>query len=182
MVSASGGECGKPTYSGRRWGLCSNRFMPSTRFLSQRYAPHLARYSFDFSAFTPSDFFAFLQAQDGLEPENDDDTPFEFAPTAPVVLFGKDAPPLAKAILHGASRQGKSLVVRVSKRKRPAAAAPQVKSRKMTTRQNRQATPPTPSESEHSTEDQVCLHLALLRHCCTAIDIPPVGQHREHSW
>jgi hypothetical protein len=135
-----------------------------------------------FSVFTPPDFFSFLQARDGPEPKSDDGTPFEFAPTAPVVLFGKDAPPLAKVILHGASRQGKSLVVRVGKRKRSAAAAPQVKPKKMTTRQDRQATPPTPSESKRSIEEQVCLHLALLQHCCIAIDIPSVGQHREHSW
>jgi hypothetical protein len=182
MVSASGRICGKPTCSGRHWGQCFNRSMPSTRSLPQRYAPHLARCSFDLSAFTSSDFFAFLQAQDGPEPENDDGTPFEFAPTAPVMLFGRDAPPLAKVILHGASRQGKSLVVKVGKRKRSAAAAPQAKPRKMITRQGRQATPPIPSESEHSTDDQVCPLFALLHRCCTATDIHLVGRYRERSW
>src|SRR3954463_9742845 len=42
-----------------------------------------------------------LQQQDGPEPTQDDGSPFEFLPPAPVVLFCKNSPPLKKVIMQG---------------------------------------------------------------------------------
>jgi hypothetical protein len=42
----------------------------------------------------------FLQQEDGPEPTNDDGSPFRFSPIAPVVLFGKNAPPPSKSIMQ----------------------------------------------------------------------------------
>jgi hypothetical protein len=41
-----------------------------------------------------------LQQQDGPEPTNDDGSPFEFFPPAPVVLFCKNSPPLKKVVMQ----------------------------------------------------------------------------------
>src|ERR1043165_3499738 len=41
-----------------------------------------------------------LQQQDGPEPTNDDGSPFEFFPPAPVVLFCKNSPPLKKVLMQ----------------------------------------------------------------------------------
>jgi hypothetical protein len=41
-----------------------------------------------------------LQQQDDPEPKNDDGSTFKFLPVAPVVLFGKNAPPLSKVIMQ----------------------------------------------------------------------------------
>src|SRR3954467_9043812 len=41
-----------------------------------------------------------LQQQDGPEPTNDDGSPFEFLPPAPVVLFCKNSPPLKKVVMQ----------------------------------------------------------------------------------
>jgi hypothetical protein len=42
----------------------------------------------------------FFQQEDGLEPMDDDGSPFCFLPIAPVVLFGKNAPPPSKSIMQ----------------------------------------------------------------------------------
>jgi hypothetical protein len=42
----------------------------------------------------------FLQQEDGLEPMNDDGSPFYFLPVAPMVLFGKSAPPPSKSVMQ----------------------------------------------------------------------------------
>jgi hypothetical protein len=42
--------------------------------------------------------FTLLQQEDGLEPKNNDGSNFQFSPIAPVVLFGKNAPPPSKRI------------------------------------------------------------------------------------
>jgi hypothetical protein len=42
----------------------------------------------------------FLQQEDGPEPRNDDGSNFQFLPVAPMVLFGKNAPPPSKGIMR----------------------------------------------------------------------------------
>src|SRR3954469_16360946 len=49
-----------------------------------------------------------LQQQDGPEPTNDDGSPFEFLPPAPVVLFCKNSPPLKKVIMQNQPTSSKS--------------------------------------------------------------------------
>jgi hypothetical protein len=41
-----------------------------------------------------------LQQQDGPEPTNEDGSPFEFFPPAPVVLFCKNSPPLKQVVMQ----------------------------------------------------------------------------------
>jgi hypothetical protein len=42
----------------------------------------------------------FLQQEDGPEPKNDVGSTFQFLQVAPMVLFGKNAPPLSKGIMQ----------------------------------------------------------------------------------
>ena len=64
------------------------------------------------------------QELDSPEPEHEDGSSIELVPTAPVVLFGKHAPPLSKVLLQG--QQGKSSYKASAKRqKAPVATAPE---------------------------------------------------------
>jgi hypothetical protein len=42
----------------------------------------------------------FVQQEDGSKPRNDDVSTFQFLPVAPMVLFGKNAPPVLKGIMQ----------------------------------------------------------------------------------
>jgi hypothetical protein len=59
-----------------------------------------------------------LQAEDGPELTNTDGSPFHFAPTAPIVLFGKNAPSLDKVLrqVKSKAKRGTSKTKVISKR------------------------------------------------------------------
>jgi hypothetical protein len=71
--------------------------MLSMKFLRKRYYCQPIILSSDFTEFLSDSIRSFLQQEDGSEPKNDDGSNFQFSPVAPVVLFGKHAPPLQKA-------------------------------------------------------------------------------------
>ncbi|PUZ75660.1 hypothetical protein GQ55_1G210800 [Panicum hallii var. hallii] len=48
------------------------------------------------------------EQKDGPEPKNDDGSSFKFSPTAPMVLFGKNAPPQSKVIMRIQPNSSKS--------------------------------------------------------------------------
>ena len=103
------------------------------------------------------------QEPDSPEPEHEDGPSIELVPTAPVVLFGKNAPPLSKVLLQ--SQQSKSSSKASAKRKEtPVADAPQAKARKTTVKKSRPAAWPTPSDPETTTEKQVQILCFFLLH------------------
>ena len=103
------------------------------------------------------------QGPDSSEPEHEDGPSIELIPTAPVVLFGKNAPPLSKVLLQ--SQQSTSSSKASTKRKEaPAADAPRAKAKKMTVKKNRPVTPPIPSDPETSTDKQVQILCLFLLH------------------
>jgi hypothetical protein len=94
-----------------------------------------------------------LQQQDGPELEYDD-LSFSYLPTAPVVLFYKNAPPMSKIILDSQPDSSKLAF----KRKRvPQTTAPraQVKARRVTTRKVQKEVGPSPLDQEASNINQV---------------------------
>ena len=90
------------------------------------------------------------------ESEHDVGSSIKLVPTAPVVLFGRDAPPLSKVLLQSQPERSKSFYKALAKRKiAPAAAAPRAKARKTTTRRDRRVASPIPSDSETPSDNQV---------------------------
>src|SRR3954465_5198043 len=87
-----------------------------------------------------------LQQQDGPEPTQDDGSPFEFLPPAPVVLFCKDSPPLKKVMMQSQPISPKS----ASKSKvSPGPAAPRARRRtvrKVTIKKTLKRRSPSPDQ------------------------------------
>ena len=103
------------------------------------------------------------QELDSSELEHEDGPSIKFVPTAPVVLFGKNAPPLSKVLLQG--QQTKPSSKASAKRKEaPIANAPQVKVRKTIIKKNRPAASSTPSDPETSADKQVQVLCVFLLH------------------
>ena len=103
-----------------------------------------------------------LQELDNSEPEAEDDPLIELSPVAPVVLFGKNAPPLSKVLMQ--SYQAKPSSKASAKRKEaPVADAPQAK--KAIVKRKRPVISPISSDSETSADKQVrtsCLFLLYI--------------------
>jgi hypothetical protein len=96
----------------------------------------------------------FLQQEDGPEPKNDDGSPLQFSPVAPLVLFGKNSPPPSKGITQIQPGTAKLTL----KRKRSSdAAAPraQIKVRKMIVRKIRKEIEPSSTSQEAPIASQV---------------------------
>jgi hypothetical protein len=96
----------------------------------------------------------FLQQEDGPEPKNDDGSKFQFSAVAPVVLFGKNAPPPSKGIM----RIQPSTAKLTPKQKRSFdAVAPRAhtKVRKMLVRKIRKETGPSSTNQEAPIASQV---------------------------
>jgi hypothetical protein len=96
----------------------------------------------------------YLQQEDGPEPKNDDGSTFKFLPVAPVILFGKNAPPPSKVIMRIQPDSAKS----ASKRKRAsdnAAPRAQTKVRKMTVRKILKEAGPSSTDQEAPIVNQV---------------------------
>jgi hypothetical protein len=99
-----------------------------------------------------------LQQEDGSEPKNDDGSTFKFLPVAPIVLFGKNAPPPSKVIMQIQPDSAKS----ASKQKRAsdiAAPRAQTKVRKMTVRKIRKEAGPSSTDQEALNINQVWIVL-----------------------
>jgi hypothetical protein len=95
-----------------------------------------------------------LQQEDGPEPKNDDGSTFTFLPVAPVVLFGKNAPPASKVIMQIQPDSAKS----ASKRKGAsdiAAPQAQTKARKMTVSKIQKEARPSSTDQEAPIVNQV---------------------------
>jgi hypothetical protein len=95
-----------------------------------------------------------LQQEDGPEPINEDGSPFCFRAVAPVVLFGRNAPPPSKSVMQIQPSTAKL----TPKRKRLSeAAAPRVcaKTRKTLVRKVRKETAPSSPNPPPPVADQV---------------------------
>jgi hypothetical protein len=95
-----------------------------------------------------------LQQEDGPETRNDDGSTFTFSPVAPMVLFGKNAPPPSKAIMRIQLGSTKS----TPKRKRTsdiAAPQAQTKARKMAVKKIRKEVGPSFTDQEAPIANQV---------------------------
>jgi hypothetical protein len=86
--------------SGEPWVRCCSRFMLSMKSLRKRYYCQPINLPSDFAEFLSNSICSFLQQEDGPEPKNDDGSNFQFLLVAPVVLFGKNAPPCSKGIMR----------------------------------------------------------------------------------
>jgi hypothetical protein len=91
--------------------------------------------------------FTLLQKEDGPEPKNDDGSNFQFLPFAPVVLFGKNAPPPSKSIMQ---IQPSTAKLTPKRRRSSHVVAPRAhaKTRKVLVRKIRKAVGPSSTSQE----------------------------------
>src|SRR3954467_10140954 len=126
--------------------------MPITMLPWNRYY-HLQIFLMQLTIDPLTNPFLPLHQQNGPEPTHSDDSPFEFFPPAPVVLFCKNSPPLRKVIMQ------KQPITPQSASKKPAtpkSAAPRVPTkiramvRKVAARKTLRRRSPSPDSSHVS--------------------------------
>jgi hypothetical protein len=120
--------------------------------------------------------FTLLQQEDGLEPKNDDGSNFQFSQTAPVFLFGKNAPPPSKSIMQ---IQPSTAKLTPKRRQSCDVFAPRAhaKMRKVLVRKIRKAAGPSSTSQEAPVASQVWITSFVIDHLLMYIllDYTPVS-------
>jgi hypothetical protein len=102
-----------------------------------------------------------LQQEDGPKPKNDDGSNFRFLPVAPIVLFGKNAPPPSKGIMRIQPSTAK-LTPKWKRYSDAVAPRAHTKVRKMLVRKIRKDTGPSSTSQEAPTAGQVWITFLII--------------------